>query len=333
MRTGFLGIVLAGFLPVSAGWAACEGVDLLAALPADERATLNARVADTPYPAGLFWRAEREGQVFHIVGTMHIADPRLDPLFERAQPLVDTADLVLLEATPDDIAALQAEMVARPDFAYILEGPTLRDLLTPAEWEMYSAEMAARGVPGFMASQFQPWLAFVTLSIPPCLLALGPQLDHGLDHRIADHATAAGIPLAALEGPGILFEVFDALGPEFSMEMLRLTLVQATRSEDMIATMANAYFAGTHRLIWEFGRSYTPPGSEGLIDPDTLDATFSRVEEVMLINRNRAWAEVLLALPPGQRALVAVGAAHLSGPDGLLDLLDRAGFALTRLDG
>lgn len=333
MRTGFFGIVLAGFLPVSAGWAACGGTDLIAALPEAERAALDARVAGTPFPEGLFWRAERDGQVFELVGTMHIADPRLDPLFDRARPQVNAADIVLMEATPDDIAALQAQMAARPEVAYILEGPTLRDLLTPAEWEVYATEMAARGVPGFMASQFRPWLAFVTLSIPPCLLALGTGLDHGLDHRIAEHATDAGIPLAALEGPQTLFKVFDALGPEFSMEMLRLTLAQATRSEDLIATMANAYFAGQHRLVWEFGRSYTPPGLEGLIDPAALEATAARVEQVLLVDRNRAWTEVLLALPPEDRALVAVGAAHLSGPDGLLDLLDRAGFTLTRLDG
>lgn len=333
MRIGFFGVVLAGVLQVSAAWSACEGGDLLTTLPEAERAALDARVARAPYPEGLFWRAERAGQVLDIVGTLHIADARLDPLMEMARPMVDAADLVLLEATPDNIAALQSEIAARPEFAYILAGPTLRDLLTQAEWELYSAEMAARKVPGFLASQFQPWLAFVTLSVPPCLLALGPELQNGLDHRIAAHAGEAGIALRALEGPGILFDVFDALGPDLALDMLRATLLQATRAEDLITTLTNAYFAGTHRLIWEFGQSYTPPGFEEMIDAAAMKAAFARMEEVLLVNRNRDWLTVLLTLPADQRALVAVGAAHLSGPDGLLDLLERAGFALTRLDG
>lgn len=324
--------VLVGALQLGTARAACDGTDLFATLDPDTRAAIEARAAAAPYPEGLFWRAERDGQVIDLIGTMHIADPRLDDLMLRARPLLARSDLILLEATPDDMAALEQEMAARPDFAFIRSGPTLIDLLTPAEWRVYSAEMAARQVPGFMASQFQPWLAFVTLSIPPCLLALGPDLQNGLDHRIGAYAQSEGIELRGLEGPGILFEVFDALGPEFALDMLRATLLQATRAEDVIATMANAYFDGRHRLIWEFSRSYVPPGFEDMFDSVAMDAAFSRMEDVLLINRNRAWVDILLTIPAEQTAIVAVGAAHLSGPDGLLDLLDKAGYHLSRLD-
>jgi uncharacterized protein YbaP (TraB family) len=333
VRNRCLAAGFAAFLSATPALAACNGNDLIEAMPAAERAQIVARAAAGPFPEGLFWRAERGAQAFDIIGTLHISDPRHGPLMETAAPLVAAADVVFLEATPEDMAALEAEFAARPEFAYILEGPTLRDLLTPAEWDVYAAEMAARQVPGFLASQFQPWLAFTTLSIPPCLLALGAELDNGLDHRIATHAQALGVELRALEDPGILFEVFDALGPEFSLDMLRASLAQATRAEDLIATMANAYFAGQHRLIWEFSRTYMPPGFDAMFDARSMDAAFARMEEVFLVNRNRAWMGVLGTLPGDARAVVAVGAAHLSGPDGLLDLLAKAGYALTRLDG
>jgi len=324
---------LAAFLSVSAGFAACDGDDLIAGLPDADRQALAAAAATAPYPEGLFWRAERDGQVFDVIGTLHITDPRHDHLMMTVRPLVAAADLVILEATPDDMARLQDDMAANPGFAYILDGPTLRDLLTPEEWEVYAAEMAVRQVPGFVASQFQPWLAFTTLSIPPCLLMLGDELQNGLDHRIAAAAAEAGVALRGLEGPGILFEVFDALGPDLALDLLRATLLQAARAEDIIATLANAYFDGQHRLIWEFSRSYIPPGFEDHFDLAAIDAAFARMEEVFLVDRNRDWMETLLALPPGARVVVAVGAAHLSGKEGLLDLLDSAGFTLTRLDG
>lgn len=317
------------FVPQLAA-AACGGRDQIAALPEAERAALLARVEDAPFPRGNLWRAERDGQVIHLLGTMHIGNSRMAPMMARAEPLIEAAATVLVEVTPAEEARLQAAITADPSLAFLTAPPTLRDKLADDDWTIYAAEMAARGVPAFLASQYRPWLAFITLAVPACLIDNGT-IPPGLDAQVIAHAQAHGVPVAGLEGYEAAIEVFDALDPADAFDILRVGLRTAEQSEDQHATLLEAYFAGEHRLLWEFSRSWLPPAAAELFPPDRLARLFDELEESLLIRRNRAWLPIILDTPGP--LLVAVGAAHLSGREGLLDLLDRAGFALQRLDG
>ena len=62
-----------------------------------------------------------------------------------------------------------------------------------------------------------------------------------------------------------------------------------------------------------------------MADPELRDA--------LLVRRNQTWMPALLtALAAPDKPLVAVGTAHLVGPDGLVAMLDQNGYTLTRLD-
>ena len=332
LRLRLIGIVAALLLvlPAAAG-ARCDGIDLLQRLPADERAAIAAAADAVPYPAGNLWRATRGEAVLHIVGTFHIGDARLAPVLRRLEPLIEAAEVVLVEVTPDEEQRLLAALAAEPSIAFVTEGPSLIDLLSDEEWALYTDEMAARGVPAFMASRFRPWLAFSTLTIPACLFEPGGALPPGLDDRVITHAVGSGVRVNGLEGYDVLFRVFDALSFEESLDLLRATLMQAELSEDLFATLANAYFAEEHRLIWEFGRRWMPDDVRALFPPERVEPLYDRLEEVLLARRNRDWLGTILDEAAHGPVLVAVGAAHLSGHDGLLDLLERAGFTLERL--
>lgn len=324
----------AAALAVTGGAAlACGGSDILPTLPEAERAAILARAQAAPFPEGNLWRASRDEAEIVVVGTYHLPDPRLDPLLDRVAPLVAAADLVVVEALPEEAEALARAMAETPELAYITDGPTLRDLLSEAEWQRYADEMAARGVPGFMASRFRPWLAFTMLSLPVCAIEAAMGAGQGLDDRIVARARAAGVPVIGLEGVEVLFQVFDSLTPEESLDILRATILTADRAEDMLATLTRAYFDGQHRLVWEFGRSWMPEAARPLFPPQRTGPLYDRLEAALLQARNRDWMAQLQPLAvPGARLVLAVGAAHLSGPDGVLDLLHRDGWTLHRLE-
>jgi uncharacterized protein len=56
------------------------------------------------------------------------------------------------------------------------------------------------------------------------------------------------------------------------------------------------------------------------------------MEKALLTGRNRAWMKVILPAAAGHQIVVAAGAAHLSGPDGVLTLLAADGWRMTRQD-
>jgi uncharacterized protein YbaP (TraB family) len=50
--------------------------------------------------------------------------------------------------------------------------------------------------------------------------------------------------------------------------------------------------------------------------------------EVLIYSRNRSWAEKLKVIMPERACLVCVGAGHLPGEQGLLQLLRNAGYTV-----
>jgi uncharacterized protein YbaP (TraB family) len=59
------------------------------------------------------------------------------------------------------------------------------------------------------------------------------------------------------------------------------------------------------------------------------DAGMSKYMDLLLYDRNRKWARELTGLLPDKSLLVAVGAAHLPGENGVINLLRKQGYLLT----
>lgn len=308
--------------------AGCGGKNLIEALPAPDRAALDDAVAAQPYPDGNFWQAERGNERVVLVGTYHMLDPRTAAQMAKVEPLVEAARTVLVEAGPAEERLLKDHMAKNPDAMLIADGPTLPEQLTEAEWATLSDAMRARNIPAFMAAKFQPWYVSMLLGIPPC--AMEEMEKKGLDGQIAASALAHGKLLRALEPYDTVFSLFDHLTPEQQVEMIRLTLPLEAQGEDYAATLADAYFAGHAREIWEFMRlsSHDLPG----YTPEKADAEFAQMEEALMAERNRNWIPVIEDAAARGPVLAAFGALHLSGRDGVLALLEREGFTLKPLD-
>ncbi|MEZ5779258.1 MAG: TraB/GumN family protein [Paracoccaceae bacterium] len=307
----------------------CAGQSLLGTLAAADRATLDAAVAAVPYPTGNAWRATRDGKTVTIVGTYHLEDPRHDTVLNALAPLLDAAAVVLVEAGPEEQAALAQAVAERPELLFRTKGPTLPETLQEAEWQMLAGAMKERGIPGFMAAKMQPWYVSVLLAVPPCAMPDMTQGAAGLDHKIMLRAAAQNIPIRALEPYDAAFRIFDEMDDATQLDMVRLSLALEERAEDMNATLADAYFNENARMIWEFGRlmSYQ-------VDPRSraeIDAEYAEMEELLMARRNRNWIPVIEASLDDGPVFAAFGALHLSGEDGVLALLAREGFTLERL--
>ncbi|MDO9526532.1 MAG: TraB/GumN family protein [Gemmobacter sp.] len=309
--------------------AGCNGRDLIAALPQAERAELTRMADAVPFARGNLWRATRGQQVIHLVGTYHFTDSRHDATLARIEPLLDTATVLLVEAGPDEERLLATELAQRPDFMFLTNGPTLPEILPEADWQAVIAAMRARGVPAFLASKFRPWYMAMMLNLPPCAMPDIQRGAKGLDHMLIASATRRGVPVRALEPFDTLFSIFGTLSMAEEIDMIGAALHLADRAEDMTATLANAYFAGQSRLIWEFTlmQARSAPG----MSEAEIARQFALTEDVLMTARNKAWVPVLLAAAEQGDVLAAFGALHLPGHEGVLALLQAEGFVVNPL--
>lgn len=311
--------------------AQCTGPNYFEQLDSDQRAALDQAAAALPYAEGLVWDATRDDQLITLVGTLHVYDPRLEQMFDMIRADVANADLVLLEATPDDQRALEAMLVDQPDMFLITDGPTLPDLLDDDTWALLSAAATERGVPGFMAAQMQPWYLTLILAIPPCAMQDLIAGREGLDGMIGTLAQENAVPVRALESITTLFDIFQSGSTDEQIDMLRLSLASPDMQQQMFVAMLDSYFSGQVGRLWEMSRlaATDTPG----LDPELGSAVFAQMEESLLDQRNRDWMPVIAAAMAEHDSIVAAfGAAHLIGEQGVLQLLENDGWVLQRRD-
>lgn len=309
--------------------ATCSGSNILDALPDDERNRLEMAAAQQPFHQGNFWRATKDGQEVTLVGTYHLDDPRHDRVMEQITPWIAGAQTLLVEAGPQEEAALKAA-VARDPSVFVLPDTTLPQMMPPDEWALLSDAMERRGVPGFMAAKFQPWYVTVMLALPPCMMT-NVENAKGLDGRIIAAAEERDIPVKALEPYDTIFTLFADMEQADQISMIRSSLAMEDQAEDYLATLADSYFAEESRLIWELMRkiSLELPGST----PDQVEADLEKMEQALIVRRNQSWIAVIEAAAAEGPVLAAFGALHLPGAQGIPALLQDRGWSVTRLPG
>lgn len=310
--------------------AACVGDNYLDRLTDPQRESLAVAVADMPYAEGIVWNATNGEDTLTVVGTMHIYDPRLEDLRSQLAGRIAAADLVMLEATPKEEAALQELITTDPGRLFIVDGPTLPELLDEDTWELIAQAATDRGIPSFMAAKMQPWYLSITLAIPSC--AMGDIMSgvRGLDHMIIEDAKAANVPLLALEPHTTLFDIFENEPVEEQIEMLRVNMLMPELQQQMFVAMLDRYFAEDIGRLWEMSRIALADVPD--IDPVEASSMFDEMSEAFLDKRNQNWMPVINeALQTNDDIVIAVGAAHLIGEQGVLQLLENDGWTVSRI--
>lgn len=330
----FAGAVCALLAAVPAGAGDCAGRDLIGAMPPEQRVLLDQAVADVPYARGIFWRATKGAARIEIAGTYHFPDARHEETIARLSPLIAQAGALLVEAGPDEEAALTDHLRSDPALMVDPAGPTLPERLGADDWQAVAAAVEQRGVPAVVASRLRPWYVAMLLGLSPCMLDQAQDLSarQGLDHRLIDRARDSGVPVLALEPWDTLFTLFKGLTPGEEDDMIRAALPAARLADDYAATALEAYFRGDIWSVWEFGRldAYASSG----LPRDAVDRQMRLAEDRLMTRRNRSWIGPLTraaeaAAATGKPVVAAFGALHLPGETGVLRLLEAEGWTIT----
>jgi uncharacterized protein YbaP (TraB family) len=239
----------------------------------------------------------------------------LDPTIERA---FDASEVLALELALDEAA--QVEVATRMmERARLPAGQRIDDVVSE---ETFALLVEARGGQRgglFGLRGFHPWFVAVSLTMQ-ALQEAGFSADHGIDEYFKRRAGERSV--VALETVDEQLDVFAAMSPEDEEAMLRETLEDLDEQSDQLGRAFELWRAGDadelDRLLLAPMRSEQP-----------------ELYEKLFAARNRRMLEVLERLT-GQRParyFVVVGAGHLVGPGGLVDLLRRSGHRVEQLEG
>ncbi len=125
-------------------------------------------------------------------------------------------------------------------------------------------------------------------------------------------------PIREVEGARAQLGVFDSLPEAEQRDLLSLTVAEAARPKTARQKTVQRWLAGDVEALLD-------PGVETLLDDPEL-------REALVEKRNRDWMPVITGMLQRQpKPLIAVGAGHMGGPQGLPVLLRKAGYTVTRM--
>ncbi len=271
-----------------------------------------ARGGDGTFDHGLLWKVEGENTApSYLFGTMHSEDPevlRLPPAVERA---FDSAEGVTLEVV------LDADSLLAMTAAFMLaDGSTLKSLIGADLYKRVVAAMAGQGLPESMVATMKPWAVAVTLTTPPSRTGMV------LDLLLYQRAVAAGKAVDGLETPVEQMAVFDQLSLKDQLALLEDTLDNLKDIGQMLDALKDAYLARDLQHLVTISDA-----SMRNTAPDLAE----RFNERLITERNHRMVERLQPRLHRGRQFIAVGALHLPGDEGLLNLLSRQGYRVTRV--
>lgn len=320
-------ICLAPLLAPTTGLANCNGIDLRSQLSPETRARLDKAVAAVPFATGNHWIARKGEQQIHIIGTMHLGDGRMHRVMRTLRPVIKSADLVFLEQNPAQWNLTPEQAMQRLQNHFVLpNGKSLPEMVSREEWQRLLSMTGRMGLSHELAPRMQPWVYAEVFARSSCGVR-GFTSPHGLDTRIARYALRHGKPIGGLEQLGDGLRAFSGRRVRDQVAHLQLTMHSEVQRNDIAVTLREAYFDEALTEGWILAHWQQVNAAAG--SAREADRLMEQLNRRLHDDRNRAWLPVLLKRPE-QVIFVAVGAAHLPGKNGLLNLLKRRGFSLER---
>lgn len=307
----------------------CRGIDMLEEMKAKEPGTYAGILADAAKienGGAILWRIEKPGKApSHLFGTMHVSDTRITTLSPAATSALHGSKAVLLEVADLSQKATMSAITRSASLLMLTDGQRLDHMLSAEEYAKVRAILARAGLPGDFAAMFRPWIVSTLLAVSECERKNAESGHPVLDARIGLEAKARKIPVIGLETVESQLTAMASVPDAEQVEMLRAALRYADRSDDMLETLTQMYVKRQMGAAMPFNLALA--ASAG-IKPEA----FKGFQRELLVKRNVKMRDSALPLVEMGGAFIAVGALHLSGPTGLVQLFREAGYQVTAVE-
>ena len=271
--------------------------------------------------AQLLWKVSGNGlgRPSYIFGTHHMAPATMIDQIKGMDEAISGCDIVVGEVEKDSLMSPEVQARMAQNMIAPLDS-TLDKLLTPDDYriveKVFDKYFGAMGVKLSQMKSLKP-SAISTQMQAMQALKYFPNFDatNLIDVAVQTRANDAGRPSVGLES---VQEQIDLL---FNSPLTEQAtgLVEACKQDEFFqvqsAALVDAYMSQDLDKIQTVMTDATMGGSEEAM-------------EALIYNRNRLWAAKLVEMMPERACLVCVGAGHLPGDQGLLQLLRERGFTV-----
>lgn len=257
------------------------------------------------------WMVETPSGKLFLLGSLHVLKSSAYPLAPEIERAYAASQTLVFET---DLGAMMdpANQAKMMELGVYPEGQDLFQNISEATRRNLELKLEALGLPPAYFSRFKPWFLAVTLTTLE-LQRLGFNPLYGIDIHFYNKAKADEKELAYLESIDDQINLLGKMSAREQRSFLGQTLkdldISTQLADDMMAAWQNGATDDLYALLFKSFEDH--PG----------------LEDRLLTRRNKDWIhqiETMLKAP--KNTMVIVGAGHLVGPAGVVELLKQKGY-------
>ena len=258
--------------------------------------------------SSLLWKVEGNGiKPSYVFGTFHLI-PQEDFVFkDKIEKAIKDTEVTVLELDMDD----PQMMVGMQTLAQLEEGEKLSSYMDEEEYEIldnYLTEHMGVGMAVF--NTFKPFTVTSMITI-----AMMGKQTASYESEIIKRTKEDQKEILGLETAAFQVSVFETTPYEEQIDQIVEYLKEPEKMtkefDDMIATYKNEDIEGLYAIMEKSFKE----------DPE--------FKKALLDNRNTNWIGKIGELSKDQKVFYGLGAGHLGGELGVINLLRKAGYTVT----
>jgi uncharacterized protein YbaP (TraB family) len=263
------------------------------------------------------WQVKAKGSTVYLLGSVHFMKKNIYPLSKIIEGAFDKADILAVEANIDDAGSLNVEKLL--EGAVYADGSTLEQHVSKNTLDLLMPAIAGLGLPPEFFYNQKPWFLALTLTSLE-LVKSGYDPEYGIDKYFLAKAQGKK-KILELESLNYQIDLLSGLNNQEQELFLLYTLKDLKTLGQEADNIVDAWEAGAAKRM------------ETIVEKSYLDdRKFAPLYEKLLINRNRNMTiKIDEYLKTKGTYFVVVGAAHLLGQKGIIQLLKEKGYAVEQL--
>jgi uncharacterized protein YbaP (TraB family) len=263
------------------------------------------------------WKVESKTGAVYLLGSLHFLKKEAYPLNRTIEDAFERSDVLAVEANVNDIK--QIDISKFMENALYPDDDTLEKHVSRETYALTKKEFEGLGLPIELAKKEKPWFLALTLSSLE-LLRSGFDPNYGIDMHFLSKAKERK-RIVELESLDYQIKLLSGFSDSEQEDFLLYTLNDTKTVREATDELLQAWETGDVKKLESVLAKYAGEG-EGT----------SPFYEKLIFERNRTMAlKIEEFLKTKETYFVVVGAGHLVGDKGIIELLRRKGYRVKQL--
>jgi len=263
------------------------------------------------------WKVRSKTNTVYVLGSYHLSKKEIYPLNQKIENAFDQSDILVVEANVNDIKKVDIQKLM--ESAFYPANDTLEKHLSTETYEWVKKETSGLGIPIELINKQKPWFLSMTL-VSLESLKLGFDPNYGIDKYFISKAEGKK-KILELESLDYQIDLLSNLPDKEQELFLIYTLKDLNIMEQELDKLTQAWISGDTK------------GMETILTRSVSeDKRLSSIFEKLIYERNRKMvSKIEDFLRTKEVYFVMVGAGHLVGNQGIIEILKGKGYLVEQL--